>query len=505
MADPSFATTLAGEDASTLRLGHVSLTLGADALSILDTKANKPSRTCGFAAGSSSPSQTRSIPYRNILWAELSEDGTKVTINYAKATSKTRLEAQSLSWNVDTPDPKIQSFVARLLDNAYPSKVARQKRAWVVVNPKAGPGQADVIWEQQVKPIFEGAKMAMTVVRTKAPKETITLAENLDVDAYDIAVSCSGDGGPYEIFNGFGRRPDARRVLGKIAVCLVPGGSGNGFTCNLYGTLQPSQVALSIVKGLPTPMDLVSVTQGSTRVLSFLSQAYGIMADIDIKTEHLRWMGDTRFVVGFLQLVFKKKTYPCDIAYKVEIDGKDAIRAHYRGHLEGKNPSVTTDGQSDATSSVADLEQGLPPLRYGTSEDKLPEGWEVIPHEKLGFFFCGNMGYMADKLNFFPAALHNDGLMDLVTIDGDHNPFKMIDLQNKVPANHFYDHEIVSYRKVSAFRLTPRTTDDNGVVSIDGEAFPYKTFQAEVHPSLGLTLTRTGKYEAPGPRGWEKA
>lgn len=31
-----------------------------------------------------------------------------------------------------------------------------------------------------------------------------------------------------------------------------------------------------------------------------MSQSIGLMADLDIETEHLRWMGDTRFIVGYL-------------------------------------------------------------------------------------------------------------------------------------------------------------------------------------------------------------
>ena len=32
-----------------------------------------------------------------------------------------------------------------------------------------------------------------------------------------------------------------------------------------------------------------------------MSVFIGLMADLDIKTEHLRWMGNTRFVYGFLR------------------------------------------------------------------------------------------------------------------------------------------------------------------------------------------------------------
>ena len=35
------------------------------------------------------------------------------------------------------------------------------------------------------------------------------------------------------------------------------------------------------------------MTQGDKRVLSFVSQAMGLMAELDVDTEHLRFMGDT--------------------------------------------------------------------------------------------------------------------------------------------------------------------------------------------------------------------
>ena len=48
-------------------------------------------------------------------------------------------------------------------------------------------------------------------------------------------------------------------------------------------------------------VDLFSVTQGGKRTVSFMSQSLGLMADLDIGTENLRWMGDARFVFGFLR------------------------------------------------------------------------------------------------------------------------------------------------------------------------------------------------------------
>lgn len=48
-------------------------------------------------------------------------------------------------------------------------------------------------------------------------------------------------------------------------------------------------------------IDLCSVTQKDKRTFSFMSQMTGLMADVDIGTENLRWMGDARFVYGYLR------------------------------------------------------------------------------------------------------------------------------------------------------------------------------------------------------------
>lgn len=305
---------------------------------------------------------------------------------------------------------QVAPWVDRLLDRAYGSS-ARRKRAWVLVNPHAGPGGAEKIWEKEVKPIFEAARMPMTVVRTTYSGEAVDLACDLNIDDYDIAIPCSGDGLPHEVFNGLAKRPDARRALSKIAVCHIPCGSGNAMSCNLYGTHRPTAAALAIVKGIPTPLDLVSVTHGDKRTISFLSQALGMIAEVDLGTEHLRWMGATRFTCGFLVLALQKKTYPCDIAVKVEIDDKEDIKKHYRQYISRTGDELfkaaelkDADAKPDSGLAVGtsplhdDNDLGLPPLKYGTSLDKLPEGWELIPYEKLGSFYCGNVSHSALKI-----------------------------------------------------------------------------------------------------------
>ncbi|KAL2267849.1 hypothetical protein VTJ83DRAFT_5126 [Remersonia thermophila] len=487
----------------------VTLTLGEDALLLSGAElVATPKRRRGClprSGGQRANGAPDRIPFYNILWAEIDENGHWVNISYAAETRPRYLEPRGARLRIDPSldqlargpiSERIEAWLEQLLDRAY-GNASRRKRAWVLVNPHAGPGGAEKIWEKQVRPIFEAARMPLTVVRTTYCGQAVSLAQDLNVDDYDIAIPCSGDGLPHEVFNGLAKRPDARRALSKIAVCHIPCGSGNAMSCNLYGTHRPTLAALAIVKGVPTPLDLVSVTHGSERTISFLSQAMGLIAEIDLGTEHLRWMGAARFTYGFLIRTVQKKTYPCDIAVKVEMDHKEDVKRHYRER-------VTQAGAAPTPGEAAGPEEepGLPPLKYGTVQDKLPEGWELIPHEKLGSFYCGNMAYMAPDANFFSAALANDGLMDLITTEGDISPLKAIELQLGVESGTFFENPLVSYRKVSAYRVIPRN-QESGYISIDGESIPFGPIQAEIHKGLGLTLSKNGGFEAPGPAGWD--
>ncbi|KAI0914997.1 sphingoid long chain base kinase-like protein [Ustulina deusta] len=481
----------------------VSLILGRNELTVdegKDSAQHHQTRVCGVPTGRFPAATT--IPFYNILWASVDNE---LIIDYTTEKSKAKIQCARLRYSLgDVPIAKSQVFVEALLNRAY-GQAQRQRRAKVLINPHAGPGGAVRIWEHDVKPIFEAAKMTLDVVITSHGGEGTEICEALDIDAYDVVVVCSGDGLVYEVFNGFGKRADARSALQKVSVAHIPCGSGNAMSCNLNGSHLPGPSALAVVKGVRTSVDLMSVTQGSRRMLSFLSQSVGIIAEADLGTEHMRWLGAARFDVGVVQRIFSKKVYPCDIAVKIEIENKSDIKAHYKRVRDGEDQGQKKEGVSLSSSdSRLDAGEGLPPLRFGTVNDNIPEDWRVASYDKLGNFYCGNMAWMAPNANFFPAACINDGLMDLVTNNGDISVLKYAGLMMSVETGKFFDNSLVSYHKVVAYRFTPRNQTD-GYISIDGERIPFQPFQVEVHPGLGSVLSKSGRYEADGPPGWDKS
>lgn len=452
-----------------------------------------------------------------MLWAEIVSNN--INISYAEHVSKKLMKPARWSFSLSTSEvapgsPSPETFVATLLALAY-GEAPQRKRAYVLINPNSGPGNAVRQWETEVKPIFEAARMELDVVVLTRGGEATELVQKADLTKYDTIMSCSGDGTVHEIFNGLARRPDAKTALSSMAVSHVPCGSGNAFSCNVYGSHHPAFAAVAIAKGIVTPMDLVSVTQGNTRLISFLSQTLGLVAECDLGTEHLRWMGAARFEFGVATRLFKKKCYPCDIAVKVEIDEKEGVREHYKRHTSDVTlAKMNEDSESEVESG------GLPPLKYGTAQDDLPEGWELIRHDKIGTFYAGNvsfqvyynhgsrltsmqMAYMAPDAHFFTASLIADGLMDLVTIDGDLPVLTATKCLLESSSAKFFDNPSVTYKKISAYRIIPRDQED-GYISIDGERIPFGPFQAEIHQGLGRVITKAGKYEASGPPNWDR-
>ncbi|KAI4197863.1 MAG: hypothetical protein LQ346_002877 [Caloplaca aetnensis] len=483
---------------STLIVGRTaSLTLATDSLIVLDEGfAQKRQWNC-FGLLRNDSTDTQAIPLYNILWAELS--AFEITIRYAKPGSRNTLHVATINYPIEKPaHPHAISWVENLLDRAY-GESQRKKRIKVLINPFGGKGKAQKWYLRDIEPIFAAARCDVDVEKTQYRGHAVEIAEHLDPDAYDVVAACSGDGLPYEVFNGLGKKSDARQALEKIAVVQLPCGTGNALSLNLNGTDSPSMAALCIVKGIRTPLDLTSITQGDRRTLSFLSQSIGIVAESDLATEHLRWLGSTRFTYGILVRLLRKTVYPCDLAIKVEVATKAEVRDYYQRALKDRPVPEQHRGSLNPPSTAGrHLEVGLPSLQFGTISDELPSGWTLFPYEKLGNFYSGNMALMAPDTNFFPATLPNDGCMDLVMVDGDISRTAAIRSIMAVGSGTFFDMPHVQYQKISGYRIIPRNQKD-GYISIDGERMPFEPFQAEVHRGLGTTLSKSGHfYEAPG-------
>ncbi|KAG9318888.1 ATP-NAD kinase-like domain-containing protein [Chiua virens] len=327
------------------------------------------------------------------------------------------------------------------------------------------------------------------------------IAQNIEL-TFDALVVVSGDGLIHEVMNGLAKHATPKKAF-SIPIAPIPAGSGNGLSLNILGLhdgLDPCAAALNVLKGMsssfwtldimsecfsgqPMKVDLFSFTQGNQKRVSFMSQAVGLSADVDIESEHLRWMGDLRFVLGFLCGVVTRKICKMELSMKVVKQDKS---------------QMVDDLYARRKSAVRGVPLALPMLDITPSDHKLGDemdssgDWVKFDKPTL-CMFAGKGPYVNRSLMQFPVSHPDDGLID-VSIHEVVSRKSLLDAIVGAELGRSYWFTSNRYFKVSAYRAKPLT--DGGVLMVDGEAFPFEEFQIEVLHRLG-TLLSPYPYYAP--------
>ncbi|KAI9632026.1 putative D-erythro-sphingosine kinase [Dioszegia hungarica] len=431
------------------------------------------------------------------------------------------------------------------------------RRVLLLVNPVSGKGKARATVKEQVLPLLEAAGCIVDLKETQHRNHALEIVESMSLD-YDVIATASGDGLVYEVINGLAARSDAKKAM-RIPIAPIPTGSANALCINLFGvkdTFNIQLACLNLIKGAPLPIDLASVLflPSNRRQLCFLAVALGLMVDLDIGTEHLRWMGDMRFVLGFIKGIASSKIFKCRLRLKVVEDDKvemarkarEAARADLRilevplagakgldkerdgdeaakegpsseGAVKAEETDAEGDGDGDTESSVEHPEwTDDGPLDW--VEPLQPDDtWLVIdstttrtasrPHitpkasadgawrngDGMLYMYAGLMPWVSRDLNQWPVARPGEGMIDVV-IQSIVPRSTLVGAITSAETGGAYWLECQHYYKVSAFvaeNLDPRAQPH---FTIDGEAFEFSSYHVEVLPRAARVLSLDGRF-----------
>ncbi|KAG0266831.1 sphinganine kinase lcb4 [Actinomortierella ambigua] len=384
-----------------------------------------------------------------------------------------------------------------VLDHVYKG-IKRFRHFKVIVNPFGGTGKAKRMWEHQAATIFTAAGCTYDLTFTSHQGHATEIARDLKTDIYDGIITVSGDGVVHEVINGLMQRPDAHRAH-HIPLSPLPGGSGNAICYTINGQDYGGFIgntALSAIKGRAMLADLCSVTQGSKRVFSFLSQTFGMIADSDLGTEHLRWMGTARFTYMAIQRMLQKSSYNYEVSYiPAEMD-KAKIIQNYRDIVQRHPPQWADEAAKNGNGGGDEMDRRADHQiidRYGsaTSPLKPEDGW-VTERGPLRTIACSKMPLLAHDSMTHPLAVANDGLLDVLVFNDTIGSMDGIAALLGVEKGSHVSRDDVRYFKVKAIRITP--LDSHGFISIDGEHFDWAPVQSEVHHGLISILSTTGRW-----------
>ncbi|KAH7889227.1 ATP-NAD kinase-like domain-containing protein [Phlebopus sp. FC_14] len=449
----------------------------------IDTRTRQSS-CCSHIWRSSSSLAPSQVPIRNVVVASLSDGVVEVSYLDRKAEN-TRLVMTHISGRVGDKDSiRAKEWCEAIMSLAYKSGNP-PKNVKVIINPHGGRGNARSIFTKKVEPILRAAGCTLDVTYTTRPNHALDMAQNLGLD-FDALVVVSGDGLIHEVMNGFSKHAQPEKAF-SIPIAPVPAGSGNGLSLNLLGLrdgLDPCAAALNVLKGRPMKVDLFSFTQGNQKRISFMSQTIGLMADIDIETEHLRWMGDIRFVYGYLRGVITRRTCKMELSMKVVEQDKsrmvDALHARRASASKGIPVSL--------------------PSFEPSGDDKLPENTVSSDGDWIKFdrpllwMYAGKGPFVSRSLMQFPVSHPDDGLIDIsiqepvrVLLRSVGRKF-LISAMDGAEGGRAYWFNSNFYVKASAYRAKP-LSGHGGVLMVDGEAFPLEEFRVGVLQRMGTLLS----------------
>ncbi|KAF9310851.1 sphinganine kinase lcb4 [Podila horticola] len=406
----------------------------------------------------------RTISTVEILNITLQEQNLKIAVCVPKAGPKSESALEVIQFQVKDMTQAAQ-WQANVLGHVY-KDVKRSKHFKVLVNPFGGQGHAKKLWENIAEPLVKAAGCTYDLTYTTHRYHAKEIAKDLNIRLYDAVICVSGDGVVHEVINGLMERHDAI-IAHKLPIGAIPGG---------------------VIKGRAMPVDLCSVTQGNGRFFSFELQSFGLIADVDLGTEHMRWMGEARFTVSALGKLLSQATTRCELAYiPVETNIK---RIHEQYNEARRRPVVWADqthDELDANHSSIDDKFGKV-----TDSFRQEDGW-VVENDEYITVVGAKMPWISKGSVTNPAAQPNDGCIDLLVFPKDIGRVAGLAVMIGVETGEHVFHKDVRYMKVKAFRVSPKAS--SGFISMDGEHTPYQPYQVEAHRGLVSVLSIEGSFD----------
>ena len=256
-------------------------------------------------------------------------------------------------------------------------------------------------------------------------------------------VIVSGDGLIFEYYNGILQHTTSvQSKFLSLPVAALPGGSGNAlcasFLCEAGEMVTPKgdmkavmrSATYLLCKGVPHSIDLMYVeTASKQKYVSFLSLAWGLLAEIDIESEVLRCCGPVRLTITFMMKLLR-----CG-----------GLRGH-RGRLSYLPSNVDCGGVTSDNGLLQHRCRHLRPLDEELDKDS---GWVTYSERDFLIFVACNQSHVALGAQLFANARPDDGLIHMVIIREGVSRSQLITISNTLDDGS-YVHQNCPYLEVSS-------------------------------------------------------
>lgn len=273
---------------------------------------------------------------------------------------------------------------------------------FIIINPNSGTKNSIHVFNSIVAPELKKRGHTFDSHFTEYQhhaEEIISKANLKDIDGILIL---GGDGTMHEAVNGLLKRDEIR----DIPIGLLPAGSGNSLLHDI-GKFDIKTTLNKILNHNTQTIDILKITSSDMIYYSINLVGWGMVNEIGILAEKMRWMGPIRYNVSSIIKIF---TYKAKQA-KVIID-------------------------------------------------------EARFDKNFAFIIICNTIHIGKGMKMAPHAKLNDGKMDIILIEDNFNKLELLKLFPTLFAGEHIKNDKVNYLQANSLILKP---NKDGILNIDGE------------------------------------
>ncbi len=274
------------------------------------------------------------------------------------------------------------------------------RKILLVVNPTGGVRNGLEILKN-IKPIFEAGGIELEIIETKYAGHAKDIAKAMEIEKFESLCLVGGDGTMHESINGMYTRKDNKR----IPIGLIPAGTGNSLMHD-FNCLEPTIAAKWIVKGYTKKIDLAEIRMEHKLVYAFNIIGWGMITDINLRADGVRWMGENRYTYSALMEIMSHK------------------QRHAKLSFNGK-----------------------------------------VYDEKFTFILGSMTKFTGSSMKMGPKAKLDDGLID-ISIVRNATRKQMLNLFPKIFTGDHINSDILEYVQVDSYSIIP---DEHDPLNLDGE------------------------------------
>jgi diacylglycerol kinase family enzyme len=276
---------------------------------------------------------------------------------------------------------KAPALYELLTNHAKPievSSVVYDKPIAIVYNPVSGT-QQDV--REKILNTLEKHAIAAEIFETKYYLHAWDLAEKeLVLAKYSAIAVVGGDGLFHEVVNGLMKRKQKNESIPPLA--FLPNGTGNDTVAN-FGVQNLDQALDFLIQGDTIKMDCNLLT---------------LDANSSSEVPHEEWRDRARYSIG-----------SSAVGFIAHVNKKATSLKRFIG------------GLAYALTGLKELLLNFGPHPVYDLEIEQPSGFKIHVSIKTLMLFINNGKYAGGHVNFTPAAILNDGLLDIIYKEGSFN------------------------------------------------------------------------------------